>query len=171
MTFMELEISLGHGVSMWLPKLEARALQSLRLTPTDRVLEVGSGSGYLTALLASLAEHVTSVEIVPELNAFAEKNLAAQHVNNVTLIQGDAAQGWQGSYNAIILTGSVPVIPEAFKNSLAIGGRLFAIVGDAPAMQAKVVTCLAPGEFKTVTLFETVVAPLQNALQPERFVF
>ena len=171
LAFMDIEIPLGHEVSMWQPKLEARAVQALQLKPRDRVLEVGSGSGYLTALISRLAEHVTSVELVPGLLAFAERNLAAHHIDNITLIQGDAAQGWPGEYDAIVLTGSVPVLPEAFKNSLKPGGRLFAIVGDAPAMHATLVTRLASGEFESVTLFETVVAPLQNALQPERFVF
>ncbi|CAG0940190.1 cobalt-precorrin-6B (C15)-methyltransferase [Gallionellaceae bacterium] len=171
MAFVDIEIPLGYGVSMWQPKLEARALQALQLQPRDRVLEIGSGSGYLTALLSQLAQHVTSVEIVPELHAFAEKNLAAHHINNLTLVQGDAAQGWPGSYDAIILTGSVPVLPAAFQNSLKPGGRLFAIVGDAPAMQARLINCAVPGIFESVTLFETNVAPLQNALQPKRFVF
>lgn len=172
MAFMDLEIPLGYGATMWQPKLEARTLQALRIKRGDRVLEVGSGSGYLTALLSQLAAHVTSVEIVPELHAFAEKNLAAHHVNNVTLVQGDAAQGWPGSsYDAIVLTGSVPILPETFQNSLTQGGRLFSIVGDAPAMQAKLITCTAPGAFGSVTLFETCVAPLQNALQPKRFIF
>lgn len=171
MAFMDIEIPLGYGVSMWQPKLEARALQALQLKPRDRVLEIGSGSGYLTALLSHLAQHVTSVEIVPELHAFAEKNVAAHHIDNATLMLGDAAQGWPGSYDAIILTGSVPVLPATFQNSLKPGGRLFAIVGDAPAMQARLITCRAPGIFESVTLFETCVAPLQNALQPKRFVF
>jgi protein-L-isoaspartate(D-aspartate) O-methyltransferase len=171
LAFMDIEIPLGHGALMWLPKLEARALQALRLKPRDRVLEVGSGSGYLTALLSQLADHVTSVEIEPELHAFAEKNLASQHIGNVSLVQGDAAQGWPGEYDVIVLTASVPMLPEAFKNQLMPGGRLFAIVGDAPAMHAKLFTCVAPGKFESITLFETAVAPLQNALQPERFVF
>lgn len=171
MAFADMEIPLGHGAAMWQPKLEARAVQALRLQPRDRVLEVGSGSGYLAALMSHLAEHVTSVEIVPELHAFAEKNLAAQHIANVTLVQGDAARGWPGEYDVIVLSGSVPILPEAFRNGLKPGGRLFAIVGDVPAMRAKLITCLTPGAFQSVTLFETAVAPLQNALQPERFVF
>ena len=171
MAFMDMEIPLGFGVSMWQPKLEARAVQALRVGRGDRVLEVGSGSGYLTALLSHLAAYVTSVEIVPELHAFAEKNLAAQHIDNVALALGDAAQGWPGTYDVIVLTGSVPVLPEAFQNSLTPGGRLFAIVGDAPAMQSKRITRVAPGVFESTTLFETSVAPLQNALQPKRFVF
>lgn len=171
MAFMDMEIPLGHGASMWQPKLEARALQALQLKPRDRVLEVGSGSGYMTALLSRLALHVTSVEIVPELCAFAEKNLAAHHIDNVTLVQGDASKGWPGTYDAIVLTGSVPVLPVAFQNSLNPGGRLFAIVGEAPTMQARLIRCVAPGMFESVTLFETNVAALQNAQQPKRFVF
>ena len=171
MAFMDMGIPLGHGVLMWQPKLEARVLQALRIGRGDRVLEVGSGSGYLTALLSHFAQHVTSVEIVPELHAFAGKNLAAHHIDNVALELGDAAQGWPGEYDVIVLTGSVPVLPEAFQNSLTPGGRLFAIVGDAPAMQARLVTCTAPGVFESVTLFETSVAPLQNAQQPRRFMF
>lgn len=171
MAFMDLEIPLGHGAFMWQPKLEARVLQDVQVKNTDHVLEIGSGSGYLAALLSRLAGHVTSVEIVPELHAFAEKNLAAHHLDNVKLEQGDAAQGWPGSYDVIILTGSVPVLPETFQSSLKPGGRLFAIVGDAPAMQAKLITCKQPGVFENANLFETCIAPLQNALQPERFKF
>lgn len=171
MAFMDMEIPLGHGASMWCPKLEARALQELLLKRSDSVLEVGSGSGYMAALLSHLAGQVTSVEIVPELNAFAEKNLAAHHIGNVELELGDAAQGWPGHYDAIILTGSVPVLPEAFQNSLKAGGRLFAIVGDNQLMQARRITCVSPGVFESVNLFETSVAPLQNAQQPKRFVF
>lgn len=171
MAFMDLEISLGHGTSMWQPKIEARALQALQIKPADNVLEVGSGSGYLTALLSHLAAKVTSVEIVPELHAFAEKNLAAHHIDNVTLVLGDAAQAWPGSYDVIVITGSTPVLPSTFLNSLKPGGRLFAIVGDAPAMQAKLITRMADGKFESKTLFETNVAPLRNALQPKRFVF
>ena len=171
MAFMDTEIPLGHNVCMWQPRVEARVLQELHIQPSDQVLEVGTGSGYLTALLSRLAKKVTSVEIVPELRAFAEKNLAARRIDNVTLALGDAAQGWPGSYDVIVLTGSVPFLPEAFKKSLNPGGRLFAIVGDAPAMQAKLITCVAPGMFESKTLFETNIALLQNAVQPKRFVF
>jgi len=171
LAFMDMEIPLGHGVSMWQPKLEARALQELNLRGGDSVLEVGTGSGYLTAMLARLVKHVTSVEIVSELAASAAEKLAACKLANVSLHTGDAAQGWAGEYDAIILTGSVPVLPEAFLESLKIGGRLFAIVGDAPVMDARRITCVAPGTFETVSLFETNVAPLQNAIQPSRFTF
>ena len=172
LTFMDLDIPLGHGAKMWQPKMEARALQALKLQHGDRVLEVGSGSGYLTALLSSLATHVTSVEIVAELSAMAERNLAAHHIDNVTLEVGDAANGWgTAQYDAIVLTGSVPMQPTVQMNNLKIGGRLFAVIGDAPAMQACLITRTAADAFDSVTLFETSVAPLLNVQQPQRFVF
>jgi len=173
MAFMDLEIPLGYGACMWQPKLEARTVQELHLNRSDKVLEVGSGSGYLTALLSLLAGHVTSVEIVPELNAMARQHLHAYHRDNIKLEIGDAALGWGGgsSYDAIVLTGSTPVLPATFQDRLEIGGRLFAIVGDAPVMEAKLVTRVTADKFETVNIMETCVAPLQNALQPERFVF
>ncbi|MBI5626418.1 MAG: protein-L-isoaspartate O-methyltransferase [Nitrosomonadales bacterium] len=173
MAFADMEIPLGYGVSMWQPKLEARTLQELHLTRNDHVLEVGTGSGYLTALLSVLAGHVTSVEIVPQLSATARQNLSAIHRDNITLEIGDASHGWGGgaSYDAIVLTGSTPVLPEEFQNRLNVGGRLFAIVGDAPVMQAKMITCIAPDTFETINIMETCVAPLQHAQQPVRFVF
>jgi protein-L-isoaspartate(D-aspartate) O-methyltransferase len=172
LAFMDVEIPLGHGEKMWSPKLEARALQALKLTPGDLVLEVGTGSGYLTALMSRMAEHVTSVELVQELSVHAARNLAAHHFDNVTLEVGDASRGWGNEkYDAIVLTGSVPLAPESFYEMLSVGGRLFAIVGDDPVMHAMLVTCVAPGVFETTTLFETSVAPLSNAPQPQRFVF
>jgi protein-L-isoaspartate(D-aspartate) O-methyltransferase len=172
LAFVDMEIPLGFGTSMWQPKLEARVVQELHLTRADKVLEVGTGSGYLTALLATLAGHVTSVEIVPDLNAMARQHLSAYHRDNITLEVGDASQGWgDQQYDAIVLTGSTPVLPVAFQNSLKVGGRMFAIVGDAPAMQARVIKCVADGVFETVTIMETSVPALQNAKQPKRFVF
>jgi protein-L-isoaspartate(D-aspartate) O-methyltransferase len=173
MAFMDLEIPLGYGAYMWQPKLEARTVQELHLAKNDKVLEVGTGSGYLTALLSVLAGHVTSVEIVPELSAIAGQHLHTYRHENVTLEIGDAARGWGNAtnYDVIVLTGSTPLLPAAFQNSLNIGGRLFAIVGDAPVMEAKLITRVAPDTYETVNIMEACVAPLQNALQPERFVF
>ncbi len=173
LAFADMEIPLGYGAFMWEPKLEARAVQELHLTRNDRVLEVGTGSGYLTALLAALAGHVTSVEIVPQLSAAAKQNLAAARHNNVTLETGDASRGWANGagYDVIVLTGSTPVLPAAFQNSLKTGGRLFAIIGDAPAMEARLITRVAPDTCENVNIMETCVAPLQNAQQPDRFVF
>jgi protein-L-isoaspartate(D-aspartate) O-methyltransferase len=172
LAFMDMEIPLGHGAYMWQPKVEARVLHELNIQPKERVLEVGTGSGYLAALISRLAAHVTSVEILPELSAQAAKNLTAHHYDNVQLEIGDAANSWGAAkYDVIALTGSVPQIPQAYQQQLNIGGRLFAIVGDAPAMQAQVFTRLANDVFECKTLFETNVAPLQNAAQPQRFVF
>jgi protein-L-isoaspartate(D-aspartate) O-methyltransferase len=114
-----------------------------------------------------------SVEINPRLKAFGEANLRAAGVKNVTLQAGDGARGWasHAPYDVIVLTGSTPLLPEAFKQQLSSGGRLFAIVGDPPVMNARLVTCVAEGAYNTVDIFETNIAPLKNALQPERFEF
>jgi len=173
LAFADIELPLGEGEFMLAPKLEARLLQELNLSPDDRVLEVGTGSGYMTALLASFAQHVYSVEIIPAFTQSASARLAGCGIRNVTLDTGDAARGWirHGPYDAIVLTGSVPVLPAAFEESLKPGGRLLAIVGEPPVMQARLITCTAPSAFHTITLFETSVPPLRNVLQPERFVF
>ena len=173
MAFVDMEIPLGFGQVMLTPKMEARILQELHIRKTDKILEVGSGSGYMTALLADKGAHVYSVEIIPELKAMAEKNLKAHGITNVTLEQGDAARGWpqHKPYDVIVLTASTPVLPDAFKNSLNPGGRLFAIVGEDPVMEALLTTCVVPGEFTTTTLFETSTVPFINAQQPSRFTF
>lgn len=172
LAFVDMEIPLGYGTQMWFPKLEARVVQDLQIKRSDTVLEVGTGSGYLTALMAALARAVTTVEIVPELSELAQKNLQAYQYDNVTFAVGDAARGWgDASYDVIVLTDSTPVLPAAFKNKLNVGGRLFAIVGDAPVMQAKLITRLSADVFSTLNIMETSSASLQNAEQPERFVF
>ena len=173
LAFVDMEIPLGYGVAMWQPKLEARVVQELHLTRRDKVLEVGTGSGYLTALMSMLAGHVTSVEIVAELSAIAKQNLQPYKRENITLEIGDAAHGWGNGtrYDAIVLTGSTPSLPQAFQNSLNIGGRLFAIVGDAPVMEAQLITRVAQDVYETINIMEANVAPLQNAQQPKRFVF
>jgi protein-L-isoaspartate(D-aspartate) O-methyltransferase len=177
LAFSDLEIPIEDAVKagerMWQPKMEARVIQELALKKTDQVLEVGTGSGYLTALLSHRAGHVHTVEIKPKLAELGRKNLARQAVDNVTLEIGDAARGWpsQAPYDAIVLTGATPVLPHAFLEQLAPGGRLFAVVGEAPAMTARLVTCTAPGAYGSVDLFETVIALLVNAEQPSRFKF
>lgn len=173
LAFSDLEIPIGEGERMWQPKLEARVLQELGVRKTDRVLEVGTGSGYLTALLSHRAAHVHTVEISPKLAELGRRNLARHGVDNVTQETGDASRGWakHAPYDVIVLTGSTPVLPKAFCEQLAPGGRLFAVVGEAPAMAASLVTCTAPGAFATVELFETVLKPLANAEQPSRFRF
>ncbi|MDP2267236.1 MAG: protein-L-isoaspartate O-methyltransferase [Thiobacillus sp.] len=173
MAFVDMEIPLGHGQAMWTPKLEARVLQELVIRPTDRVLEIGTGSGYLTALLAADAAEVVSVDIVPEFTASATQTLRAHGIHNVTLHTGDAARDWpdEAGFDVIVLTGSTPLLSDAFRRRLKVGGRMFAITGVAPVMQAQLITCTAPGATRSVVLFETCVAPLQNAPQPAAFVF
>ena len=158
---------------MWQPKVEARVVQELDLRAGDSVYEVGTGSGYLCALLARTAKQVTSVEIRPAFTARARQALEAEGIRNATLLEGDgsAAPVGEASYDVIVLTGSTPVLPQAFLDRLNPGGRLFAIVGDAPVMKALLVRQGARGEFERVELFETVVKPLDNAQQPARFRF
>jgi len=177
LAFSDLEIPLyegaGPGERMMQPKLEARILQELAVRKTERVLEVGTGSGYLTALLAARAHQVCSVEINPRLKTIGEDNLRRAGIENVTLELGDAAQGWQPGtpYDIVVLTGSVPVLPQSFLSQLRPGGRLFAVVGDLPVMEARMLTCLREGSYHAVNLFETCLAPLRNAPQPVRFEF
>lgn len=173
LAFADLEIPIGHGEKMLSPKLEARILQELAVTVDDRILEIGTGSGYMTALLASQGAHVYSVDIIDEFTHGAGARLAQQGIHNVTLETGDAARGWDkhGPYDVIVLTGSTPVLAESFQRSLKAGGRLFAVVGAAPAMQARLITCATAGNFGTVALFETVVPALRNAPQRPGFVF
>jgi len=173
LAFADMEIPIGHGETMLAPKIEARMLQELALAPEDRILEVGTGSGYMTALLASLGSHVYSVDIVPEFIQTAGVKLAAHGVTNVTLESGDAARGWDrhAPYDAVVVTGSLPVLPDAFPKSLRPGGRLIVVVGEPPVMEAQLITCVSAGAYSTTGLFETCIAPLRNAVQPERFVF
>ena len=171
--FADLEIPLGHGESMMQPKLEARLLQELAVRPHESVYEVGTGSGYLTALLASRARHVTSAEIHEDLSACARENLRRAGLQNVTLLVGDSAPKplADAGVDVIVVTGSMPVVPQAFLDRLAPGGRLFAVVGDPPVMQATLVRQPERGAFQAVKLFETLLKPLANAPQPARFRF
>ena len=173
LAFSELQVPLGEGERMWEPKLEARVLQEMHLKKTDRVLEVGTGSGYFTALLAHSGAHVYSVEIKPALAAFGRANLERHGVDNVTLESGDASHGWaaHAPYDVIVLTGSTPVLPPQLERELAVGGRLFAVVGERPVMSARLVTCTAPGAYHAEDLFETVIDPLVNAEPRPRFRF
>jgi protein-L-isoaspartate(D-aspartate) O-methyltransferase len=175
--FSDIEIALtadrNSSERMWFPKLEARVLQELGVKKSDRVLEVGTGSGYFAALLAHRAQQVYSVEINPRLASMGAANLARAGTDNVTVEEGDAALGWAryAPYDVIVLTGSTPVLPDSLPGQLKLGGRLFAIVGDPPVMAARLITCTAEGAFLPRDLFETCFPPLKNALQPERFQF
>ncbi|MEP7329720.1 MAG: protein-L-isoaspartate O-methyltransferase [Betaproteobacteria bacterium] len=172
LAFADLELPLPGGVRMWSPKVEARVLQELMLTGDESVLEIGTGSGYFTALLASRATDVTTVEIDPELAASARARHVRHGFANVRAEVGDGATGWgRDFWDVIVLTGSTPLMPERIVAQLKPGGRVFAIVGDLPVMTARLVQWSGPDAFTTTDLFETVVAPLHNAAAPSRFQF
>jgi protein-L-isoaspartate(D-aspartate) O-methyltransferase len=173
LAFSDLEIPIGQGEHMWHPKMEARVLQELAVKPSDQVLEIGTGSGYFAALLAHRAQHVYSVEIHADLKASGEASLRRAGVTNVTVELGDGARGWtkHAPYDIIVLTGSTPVLPPQFLQQMKVGARLFAVVGNPPAMAARLVTCTGEGLYNTIDLFETSVAPLAHALEGERFSF
>lgn len=173
LAFVDMGIPLGHGQVMMAPRVEARLLQALDIEPKDRILEIGTGSGYMTALLASLGGHVHSVEIFPDFKSSAERKLAEHGIKNLTLDEGDGAQGWDrhGPYDAIVITGSVPVLPANFRQALAPGGCLFAIVGQSPAMEAKLIRRLDSDHWSETAMFEAELPPLINVKVPSKFVF
>ncbi len=173
LAFADMEIPIGHGEAMMQPKVEARILQELGVAREESVYEVGTGSGYLTALLARRARHVTSAEIHEDLQAGARESLARAGIGNVTLLLGDSARAPLGeaSWDVIVLTGSTPQLPEAFLERLKPGGRLFAVVGDAPVMKAVVVERGQGGSLRQTEVFETLLKPLANAQSPARFRF
>ena len=158
---------------MWSPKMEARVAQDVDLHGFEHVLEVGTGSGYLTALLASRSAKVTSVEINPTLAQFAVANLAKAGITNATVETGDAARGWtaRAPYDVIVFTGSMEVLPDEVLAQLKPGGKIFAILGKPPVMRAQLITLSFSGGRSERTLFETVVAPLTNAALAPGFVF
>lgn len=173
MAFADMQIPLGDGEVMMAPMVEARLLEELAIRPTDSVLEIGTGSGYVTWLLARLGQSVHSVEIKPEFTQRASEKLAAHDAANVKLEIGDGARGWTSAapYDVILVTGSLPLLPEEFRKQLKVGGRLAVILGDAPAMEAKLITRVTEAGYDTRSLFETVAPPLRNAMAPERFTF
>ena len=177
LAFADIEIPLkpdaGPGQTMLAPRIEARLLQALAVKNTDTVLEIGAGSGYMAALLAARARCVYSVEIDPELLERARSGLRRAGVANVSVDLGDASSGWDlyAPYDAIVVSGSLPVLPESLPRQLKIGGRLVAVVGDAPLMEARLVRRLGEDVFSSENLFETLLAPLLNVQQREKFVF
>jgi len=173
LAFTDMSIPLPNGQFMMPPRLEARILQALDIKRHETILEIGTGSGYLTAMLATLGLHVYSVEYHQALSQAAGIKLAQHDIANVTLSVGDAANGWnaQAPYDVIVLTGSTPVLPDVFQTHLNVGGRLFAIIGDSPVMEATLITRTGEHEYQSEGILETDIAPLINAPQPERFSF
>ena len=172
LAFADIQIPLAHGEVMMEPKVEARLVQELNLTSNDKVLEVGTGSGYVTALLASLAKHVVSIDIHKDLSNQAAEKLSKVGISNITLESGDAIKGWPstGGFDAILLTGSVAKIPNEFIEALKDGGRLVAIVGEHPVMEA--ISIKKTGDsIERISLFDTMLPPLVGARQQKSFVF
>ena len=175
--FTDMEIPLGEGQRMMAPKMEARIVQEVAATATERVLEIGTGSGYLTALLASRAASVASVEYFEAFSRHAASSLARASIDNVILHVGDAAISPAAfiapgeKFDVIVLTGSVPTLPQTYLDVLAEKGRLFAVIGDAPVMKATIFTRIGDSAITSIEVFETVVSPLIHAVQPSRFTF
>jgi protein-L-isoaspartate(D-aspartate) O-methyltransferase len=173
LAFADTSIPLGHGQVMMAPRLEGRLLQALAIRPDDTVLEIGTGSGYLTACLASLGRHVTSIDIMPDFTATAAAKLEALNIKNVALQTADVAAGIEGDarYDAIAVTGSLPLLQQQFHRNLEIGGRLFIITGSLPIMEANLITRIDEQNWATEVLLETCMPPLLNATEPQDFIF
>ena len=175
LAFADTEIPLGHGEKMMFPRIEARMLQELNIQSTDECLEIGTGSGFVTACLAYLSKHVDSVDLYADLSQQAEKNLHAANISNFNLYIDDAGYGWEGNsgkqYDVIALTGSLPEYNPVFEQRLKVGGRLFVIVGQAPTMHAMLIEREEPNHFERHVLFETVLKPLEGTEPAPQFQF
>jgi len=173
LAFADIQIPIGHGQTMMEPRLEARLLQTLALTGSESVLEIGTGTGCMTALLARCAKTVTSVDIHGDFLKGAAQRLRQTGINTVTLEEGDAADDWKpgSTWDAILLTGSVPEIPPAFERAVAKNGRLVAVVGQNPIMEAIIIFRDANGALSRRSLFDTHVAPLINTPSKRAFEF
>lgn len=166
-------IPLAHGQVTMTPKVEARLLQALEIKPEDEILEIGTGCAYLTALLAKSGHHVLSIDIHPEFTEQARLKLQQHDIHNVTLESGNALHDRQQSspYDVIVLTGSVPFLEDCIQQQLKIGGRLFVITGQSPAMEAKLITRISENDWHDKVLFETDLPELEGATQIEAFKF
>ena len=173
LAFVDTDIPLPGGEAMFSPKVEARILQEVQVKKHENVLEVGAGSGYMAALLAHKARHVTTVEISPELHKLAQDNLARAGVSNVTVELGDGAAGWDkgAPYDVIVISGSLESLPEAFLKQVKVGGRIAAIIGEAPVMTMQVTTRVSDTAYDTVKVFETSAKPLAVTERASRFTF
>lgn len=173
LAFADTNIPLGHDQVMMAPKLEGRLLQALAITPDDSVLEIGTGSGYLTACLARLGKQVTSIDITADFTTAAAAKLEAQGISNITLETLDAAEGIESEkrYDVIAVTGSLPLLQQQFQKNLAVGGRLFIITGSLPIMEANLISRVDENHWSSECLLETCIPPLLHAARPQAFVF
>jgi protein-L-isoaspartate(D-aspartate) O-methyltransferase len=170
--FADMNIPLGHEQVMLAPDEEGRILQALQIQPHETVLEIGTGSGYMTTLLAKMAKHVESVDYYAEFTQSAQKKIVAMGLDNIHLVTADAAEEYATSsnYDVVVITGALPFLPEAYKKLIKLEGRLLSIVGQAPAMEAVLMTRRA-NTWEEKTLFETVVPYLVHAKRPSAFTF
>jgi len=170
--YADAEVPLPGGQNMLRPSVVGRLLQALLPAAAERVLEIGTGTGFVTACLRAMATQVRSLEIFPELAGIARRNLALSDLGDVEVVDGDAMQGDSGArYDVIALTASLPVYDARFERMLTVGGRLFVVVGAAPVMDARLVTRTSEDSVTTRSLFETVIDPLVNAARPAEFTF
>jgi protein-L-isoaspartate(D-aspartate) O-methyltransferase len=173
LAYADIIIPLDHDQVMMQPKVEARMLQALQIEPTDRILEIGTGSGYVTALLAKAGNEVLSIDIFPDFTRAAKNKLEDFGITNVTLETGDASHGWHSDalFDAIAITGSLPIIPPEFQRLLNRGGRMFVVTGEPPVMEAVLIRRVGEHEWSRESLFETELPMLKNAPRPSQFVF
>lgn len=173
LAFTDISIPIGHGQSMLPPKLEGRILQSLNVQPSDRILEIGTGNGYLTACLAKLGDEVVSIEIHADLSEAAQTRAQAHGIKNIHFIVDDAAAGWpeREGFDVIAVTGSLPQLHHGFHHCLKIGGRLFVVVGRPPVMEALLITRVGKDQWAEESLFDTSIPALENAEKPDGFRF
>jgi len=173
LAFADLSVPLAMGQSMMCPKVEGRMLQSLDLKQDDSVLEIGTGSGFITACLSVMARRVVSVELFEELYLEAEIRLRDKHMHNVELYIGDVMTGWQPQqgHDVVVVTGSVPAVPESFRDWVNPGGRMFVVVGESPAMEARLLTRMGFSDWLEESLFETDLPRLVNSTPPANFDF
>ncbi|KVV24718.1 protein-L-isoaspartate O-methyltransferase [Burkholderia cepacia] len=174
LAFADLELPLPGGTSkMLFPRVEARVLQELAVKKHENVLVIGAGSGYLAALFAHRARHVTAVEIDPAIAKFAEDNLRNDGVTNAEVVLGDGSRGWAGKapYDVICVAGGLPVVPQEMLEQLKVGGRLSAFVGGRPVMKAQIITRIDDKQYRVADVFETYINHLVNAIEPSRFKF
>jgi len=170
--FADMEVALPHGQHMLRPSVAGRLLQALELTGIERALEIGAGSGFVTACLAGAAAQVHSFEIIPELASLARENLASLGIRNAEITTGNGLQlDGRTRYGAIAVTASMPVYEKVFQAQLEIGGRLFVVVGEGPAMDARLVRRTSEDAWTTTSLFETIIDPMINAPRPPEFRF
>ncbi|MDN5871552.1 MAG: protein-L-isoaspartate O-methyltransferase [Nitrococcus sp.] len=171
LAYADIQLPLAHDEVMMEPRLEARLLQALAPQPDESVLEIGVGTGYLSACLARLAGQVTSVDIQQTFCEQAEAQLSAQAICNVRIEHGDAAKGWDDGqrYDVIALTGSLPELHKGYHHSLSLGGRLFVIVGEWPIMEALLITRVGEDQWASESILDTSIRPLRNACKTVRF--